>query len=89
MKDDGWRDELKRNILDALLTPTHYTPFSPCLEPTILLIERSVDKYPYITAMMIDFLRLSVDDSFPFLAERIKLHTRSAMKVLIDSNISR
>lgn len=63
--------------------------YQAMLEPAMLLIERSAERYPAITAVMIEFLKYSVDKYFPPLKEYMARCVSCGMGVLINKGVIR
>lgn len=59
------------------------------IEPAMLLIERSAERYPTITAVMLEFLKMSVDKYFPPLKEYMARCVACGMGVLLSKGVIR
>ncbi|KAJ1677064.1 hypothetical protein EV182_006953, partial [Spiromyces aspiralis] len=59
------------------------------IEPAILLMERSIEKYPYLTSMLIEFLMLEPDVYYPPLAPMIHESILAAMSTVTSSGVIR
>ncbi|KAI7892878.1 protein-domain-containing protein [Mucor mucedo] len=80
------------NVKTALIydwlffTPTDNIMF---IEPAMLLMERSAERYPYITSVIMEFLKNSVDDYFPPLKEYMARCVACGMRVLLSKGVIR
>ncbi|ORX99369.1 hypothetical protein K493DRAFT_313249 [Basidiobolus meristosporus CBS 931.73] len=59
------------------------------IEPAVLLMERSVEKYAFITSILLEFLQFVVEEYYPEKANDIKLHVRSAMQTIMEKGVIR
>ncbi|KAK9765526.1 hypothetical protein K7432_006088 [Basidiobolus ranarum] len=59
------------------------------IEPAVLLMERSVEKYAFITSILLEFLQFIVEEYYPEKANDIKLHVRSAMQTIMEKGVIR
>lgn len=57
------------------------------VEPAILLMERSIKHHPYITAMLVEFLRFAVDYYHPRLSDHILKSVGTGMKELLRKGV--
>ncbi|KAI8984132.1 protein-domain-containing protein [Mycotypha africana] len=74
-------------ILDWLFfKPTDNIMF---IEPAMLLIERSAERYPSITASLIDFLKRSVEEYFPPMKEYMAGCVTCGMRTLLSKGVIR
>ncbi|KAI9273363.1 protein-domain-containing protein [Helicostylum pulchrum] len=80
------------NVKTALIydwlffTPTDNIMF---IEPAMLLMERSAERYPYITSVIMEFLKNSVDEYFPPLKEYMAQCVACGMRVLLGKGVIR
>ncbi|KAG1473737.1 hypothetical protein G6F56_000781 [Rhizopus delemar] len=74
-------------IFDWLFfTPTDNIMF---IEPAMLLMERSAERYPYITGILMDFLKQTVDGYYPPMKEYIAKCVSCGMKVMLSKGVIR
>ncbi|KAI8141301.1 protein-domain-containing protein [Fennellomyces sp. T-0311] len=74
-------------IFDWLFfTPTDNIMF---IEPSMLLMERSAERYPYITAVTMEFLRYSVDEYFPPMRDYMAKCVATGMRIMLDKGVIR
>ncbi|OZJ04513.1 hypothetical protein BZG36_02233, partial [Bifiguratus adelaidae] len=59
------------------------------IEPCMLLMERSVERYPYITAILLEFMRFSVDEYYPPLRDQIQKSVHVGMREMIEKGVIR
>ncbi|ORZ20083.1 protein-domain-containing protein [Lobosporangium transversale] len=59
------------------------------IEPAMLLMERSVERYPYMTAILLEFLQFTVDNYYPPLREYIQKHVGMAAQALVEKGVIR
>ncbi|RKP05937.1 protein-domain-containing protein, partial [Thamnocephalis sphaerospora] len=57
------------------------------IEPAILLMYRSVDKYAYITGTLLEFLLFCVDEYYPPLQEVIRRHVQGALADILQKGV--
>jgi Integrator complex subunit 3 N-terminal len=57
------------------------------IEPAMLLMERSIKYHPYITGMLVEFLRFAVDDYYPTLSGHIIKCVGTGMKDLLRKGV--
>jgi hypothetical protein len=55
----------------------------------MLLMERSAERYPYITAIIMEFLKFSVDEYYPPLKEYMAQCVACGMKVMLTKGVIR
>ena len=55
----------------------------------MLLMERSVERYPYITAILLEFLHFTVENYHPPLRDYIHKHVGMAAQELVDKGVIR
>jgi len=55
----------------------------------MLLMERSVDKYPYMTAILLEFLHFTVENYHPPQRDYIHQHVGMAGQALVDKGVIR
>ncbi|KAI9491517.1 integrator complex subunit 3 [Zychaea mexicana] len=74
-------------IFDWLFfTPTDNIMF---IEPSMLLMERSAERYPYITAVIMDFLRCTVEDYYPPMRDHMAKCVATGMRVMLEKGVLR
>ncbi|RCI01279.1 Integrator complex subunit 3 [Rhizopus azygosporus] len=59
------------------------------IEPAMLLMERSAERYPYITAMLMEFLKYAVDEYYPPMKEYMAKCVSCGMKVMLSKGVIR
>ncbi|KAG0211495.1 Integrator complex subunit 3 [Mortierella sp. GBA30] len=59
------------------------------IEPAMLLMEKSVERYSYITAILLEFLSFVTEHYYPPLREEIQRHVRLAGESLVDKGVIR
>ncbi|ORE00953.1 hypothetical protein BCV72DRAFT_246293 [Rhizopus microsporus var. microsporus] len=59
------------------------------IEPAMLLMERSAERYPYITAMLMEFLKYAVDEYYPPMKEYMSKCVSCGMKVMLSKGVIR
>lgn len=59
------------------------------IEPAMLLMERSAERYPYITGILMDFLKQTVDGYYPPMKEYIAKCVSCGMKVMLSKGVIR
>lgn len=59
------------------------------LEPCMLLMERSAERYPYITAIMMEFLKYAVDEYYPPLKDYMEKCVECGMRVMLEKGVIR
>ena len=59
------------------------------IEPAMLLMERSAERYPYITAMLMEFLKYAVDEYYPPMKEYMAKCVLCGMKVMLSKGVIR
>lgn len=59
------------------------------IEPAILLIERSVEKYPAFSGILIEFLNVSCEQLFPVYSNRIHDNIEAGMAQIIQKRVIR
>ncbi|KAI8078947.1 protein-domain-containing protein [Gilbertella persicaria] len=59
------------------------------IEPAMLLMERSAERYPGITALIMEFLKKSVDEYFPPLRDYMASCVTCGMRVLLNKGVIR
>ncbi|KAG0088835.1 Integrator complex subunit 3 [Podila epicladia] len=57
------------------------------IEPAMLLMERSLMREPWVTAILVEFLHFTVLNYHPTLREVIQKHVGMAMQVLVDKQV--
>ena len=55
----------------------------------MLLMERSAERYPYITMVFMEFLKYSVDEYFPPMRSNMAKSVATGMRVMIDKGVLR
>ncbi|KAG0307175.1 Integrator complex subunit 3 [Dissophora globulifera] len=59
------------------------------IEPAMLLMEKSVERYPYITAILLEFLHFTVENYYPPLRDYIHKHVGMAAQAIVDKGVIR
>ncbi|KAI9317862.1 protein-domain-containing protein [Dichotomocladium elegans] len=59
------------------------------IEPSMLLMERSAERYPYITAIIMEFLKHAVEDYFPPLRDYMANCVSCGMRVMLEKGVIR
>ncbi|KAG0358330.1 Integrator complex subunit 3 [Gamsiella multidivaricata] len=59
------------------------------IEPAILLMENSVERYPYITAILLEFLHFTIENYHPSLRDYIHKHIGMAAQDLVKKGVIR
>ncbi|KAI7878696.1 hypothetical protein K492DRAFT_208804 [Lichtheimia hyalospora FSU 10163] len=59
------------------------------IEPSMLLMERSAERYPYITAIMMEFLKHTVDEYYPPLKDYMEKCVSCGMRVMLEKGVIR
>ncbi|KAL0081191.1 integrator complex subunit 3 [Phycomyces blakesleeanus] len=59
------------------------------IEPAVLLMEKSAERYPYITSIIMEFLKFSVDEYYPPLKEKMAQSVACSMKTSISKGVIR
>ncbi|KAJ8655989.1 hypothetical protein O0I10_008429 [Lichtheimia ornata] len=59
------------------------------IEPSMLLMERSAERYPYITAIMMEFLKHAVDEYYPPLKDYMEKCVACGMRVMLEKGVIR
>lgn len=59
------------------------------IEPAMLLMERSAERYPQITSVIMQFLKHSVDEYFPPLKDYMAKCVACGMRVLLGKGVIR
>ncbi|KAF9575167.1 Integrator complex subunit 3 [Mortierella alpina] len=59
------------------------------IEPAMLLMEKSVERYGYLTAILLEFLSFVTEHYYPPLREEIQRHVRLAGESLVDKGVIR
>ncbi|KAF9581035.1 Integrator complex subunit 3, partial [Lunasporangiospora selenospora] len=59
------------------------------IEPAMLLMERSLERYPYITSILFEFLHFVTENYYPPLRDRIHLHVQQAGQALVEKGVIR
>ncbi|KAF9358449.1 Integrator complex subunit 3 [Mortierella sp. AD094] len=59
------------------------------IEPAMLLMERSVERYPYITSILLEFLHFTVENYHPPLREYIHKHVGMAAQAIVEKGVIR
>ncbi|KAG0284795.1 Integrator complex subunit 3 [Linnemannia gamsii] len=59
------------------------------IEPAMLLMERSIERAPYITAVMMEFLFFAIENYYPPLREYIQEHVAKAAQSIADKGVIR
>ncbi|KAF7721317.1 Integrator complex subunit 3 [Apophysomyces ossiformis] len=59
------------------------------IEPAMLLMERSVERYPYITSIIIEFLRLSVNEYYPPMKDYMEQCVSCGMQIMLSKGVIR
>ncbi|KAF9286494.1 Integrator complex subunit 3 [Mortierella alpina] len=59
------------------------------IEPAMLLMEKSVERYGYLTAILLEFLSFVTEHYYPPLREEIQKHVRLAGESLVDKGVIR
>ncbi|KAF9207247.1 Integrator complex subunit 3 [Haplosporangium sp. Z 27] len=59
------------------------------IEPAMLLMERSVERYPYITSILLEFLHFTVENYYPPLREYIHKHVGMAAQAIVEKGVIR
>ncbi|CAO3574568.1 unnamed protein product [Mortierella alpina] len=59
------------------------------IEPAMLLMEKSVERYGYLTAILLEFLSFVTEHYHPPLREEIQRHVRLAGESLVDKGVIR
>ncbi|KAJ1919011.1 RNA-dependent ATPase rok1 [Mycoemilia scoparia] len=59
------------------------------IEPAILLMERSIEKYPYLTCMLMEFLMLETEVYHPPIVDMMREGVLTAMKKVVSSGVIR
>ncbi|KAI9265202.1 protein-domain-containing protein [Phascolomyces articulosus] len=67
-------------------TPTDNIMF---IEPAMLLMERSAERYPYITSVFMEFIKYSVDEYFPPMRNYMAKCVATGMRVMIEKGVIR
>ncbi|KAJ3083022.1 Integrator complex subunit 3, partial [Quaeritorhiza haematococci] len=57
------------------------------IEPAMLLMDKSAEKYPYITTTLLDFLKHTVDEYYPPMAVEIHAHVGMAMRTILEKGV--
>ncbi|CAO3638816.1 unnamed protein product [Cunninghamella blakesleeana] len=74
-------------IFDWLFfTPTDNIMF---IEPAMLLMERSVERYPYITATLLEFIYHSVNEYYPPLKDYMAGSVACGMQTMLNKSVIR
>lgn len=55
----------------------------------MLLMERSAERYPYITAIMMEFLKHAVDEYYPPLKDYMEKCVACGMRVMLEKGVIR
>lgn len=55
----------------------------------MLLMEKSVERYGYLTAILLEFLSFVTEHYYPPLREEIQKHVRLAGESLVDKGVIR
>lgn len=55
----------------------------------MLLMERSIERAPYITAVMMEFLFFAIENYYPPLREYIQEHVAKAAQSIADKGVIR
>ncbi|KAI9280424.1 protein-domain-containing protein [Sporodiniella umbellata] len=67
-------------------TPTDNIMF---IEPTMLLMERSAERYPYITGVLMEFLKITVEEYFPPMKDHFLKCVSIGMKAMLSKGVIR
>ncbi|KAI8970594.1 protein-domain-containing protein [Pilobolus umbonatus] len=59
------------------------------IEPAMLLMERSAERYPYITGMIMEFLKHSVDEFYPPMKSYMAQCVSCGMQVILNKGVIR
>lgn len=59
------------------------------IEPAMLLMERSLDRAPYLTAIMMEFLFFAIENYCPPLREYIQEHVAKAAQSITEKGVIR
>ncbi|KAF8949267.1 Integrator complex subunit 3 [Haplosporangium gracile] len=59
------------------------------IEPAMLLMERSVERAPYLTAIMMEFLFFAIENYCPPLREYIQEHVAKAAQSIVEKGVIR
>ncbi|KAK3835541.1 MAG: protein-domain-containing protein [Linnemannia gamsii] len=59
------------------------------IEPAMLLMERSVERALYLTAIMVEFLYFTVENYYPPLREYIQEHVAKAAQTIVEKGVIR
>lgn len=85
----------RRMIISCSLVRGMYDAIPECwlilvlLEPCMLLMERSAERYPYITAIMMEFLKYAVDEYYPPLKDYMEKCVECGMRVMLEKGVIR
>ncbi|KAG0184656.1 Integrator complex subunit 3 [Apophysomyces sp. BC1034] len=59
------------------------------LEPAMLLMERSAERYPYISSIIMEFLKLSVDEYYPPMKDYMARCVSCGMQTMLSKGVIR
>ncbi|KAG1565052.1 hypothetical protein G6F45_006922 [Rhizopus arrhizus] len=59
------------------------------IEPAMLLMERSAERYPYITAILMEFLKYAVEEYYPPMKDYIARCVSCGMRVMLSKGVIR
>ena len=68
---------------------SHHALLNFNLEPSMLLMERSAERYPYITSVIMEFLRYSVDEYFPSMRDYMAKCVATGMRIMLEKGVIR
>lgn len=58
-------------------------------EPSMLLMERSAERYPYITAMIMEYLKHAADKYYPPMRDYIRGCITCGMRTMLEKGVIR
>ncbi|KAI8376412.1 protein-domain-containing protein [Radiomyces spectabilis] len=59
------------------------------IEPAMLLMERSAERYPHITSSLVEFLKFSMDEYYPPMREYMKRSIACGMRIMLEKGVIR